>query len=104
MAADQRKPGIMRRMRGAMMKHMPLMITCVEFETFILDYLEGTLPARQRRIFDLHLKMCRECRDYLAAYKATMGVAKRALKDPADGPPDDAPEELIKAVLAARER
>ena len=94
----------MRQMRGAMMKYMPLMITCVEFETFILDYLEGSLPTRQRRIFDLHLKMCRECREYLAAYKATMGVAKRALKDPAEGPPEDAPEDLIKAVLAARER
>ena len=93
---------LMRRMHGLMFK-LPLMITCSEFEEFILAYLEGDLPKRQKTVFELHLKVCRECREYLAAYRTSMALAKGALGE-ADSPvPDDVPEDLIKAVLAARD-
>ena len=86
-----------------MLKHMPLMITCRQFEDFILAYLEGELPERQRFVFELHLKVCRECRDYLAAYRRTIEVSKQALAEP-DGPVSaEVPEDLVKAVLAARD-
>ena len=39
----------MRRMQGALFK-LPLMLSCVEFEEFILDYLEGSLSAKQRAV------------------------------------------------------
>ena len=93
----------MKWLQGMMLNHMPLMITCREFEDFILAYLEGELPDRQRFVFDLHLKVCRECRDYLAAYRRTIEVAKRAFDDEDAQVPDDVPEDLIKAVLAARD-
>lgn len=92
----------MRWMKGMMLRHMPLMITCQEFEDFILAYLEGELPDRQRFVFELHLKVCRECRDYLAAYRRTMDVSKRAFEHPEDAVPDEVPDDLVKAVLAAR--
>ena len=91
-----------RLMKGLMLRHMPAMITCQEFEDFILDYLEDRLPAGQRRIFDLHLKICRECRDYLAAYRRTAEIGKAAFVEPAAQVPDDVPEDLVKAILDAR--
>ncbi len=89
-------------MRGMMLKHMPLMITCRQFEDFILAYLEGELPAKQRFVFELHLKVCRECRDYLAAYRHTIEISKRVFEDPDQAVPDEVPEDLVRAVLDAR--
>lgn len=96
------KPTVMRRIHGMMFK-LPLMITCEAFEDFILAYLEGDLTARQKFTFEMHLKLCRECRDYLNAYRASMTMAKDALKKEENAMlPDTVPEDLIKAVLDAR--
>ena len=54
-------------------------------------------------MFELHIKLCRECRDYLAAYRRTMAISRRALDAPDDAVPEDVPEDLIEAILAARE-
>ena len=99
---DTRRPGLIRRMKGMMLRHMPLMITCAVFEGFILDYLEGDLPGRQRQVFELHLKLCRECRDYLAAYQRATALGKEVFAEPSAPVPDEVPEDLIKAVLEAR--
>lgn len=91
-----------RTLKGAMLRNLPLMITCRQFEDFLHDYQEGSLTARQRRVFELHVAICRECRDYLAAYKETIALGKRAFDDPDAPLPDTVPEDLIEAVLAAR--
>lgn len=95
---------VMRLMRGLMLNYMPWMITCRQFEDFILAYLDGDLPEKQRFVFELHLKVCRECRDYLAAYRRTIEVSRRAFDVPDDPLPEEVPEDLVKAVLAARRR
>ncbi len=92
-----------RWMRGMMHRHMPMMITCREFEDFIAAYLDGDLADRRRRVFELHIRFCRECRDYLAAYRRTMAISRRAFEAPDEAVPDDVPEDLIKAILAARD-
>ena len=95
---------MMRRAKGLMLNHFPMMINCGEFEAFLLDYLEGSLPARQRTVFELHMKLCRECREYLTAYRRTIEVSKRVFAD-SDAPlPEDVPEDLIRAILSARDR
>jgi predicted anti-sigma-YlaC factor YlaD len=83
---------------------MPLMLTCQEAEAFIHDYLEGNLARRQRAIFVLHLRMCRECRDYLAAYRKSIELGQAVFSDPDAQVPDDMPEDLIAAILDAREK
>ncbi len=96
------KNGLMRRLKGAMLRRMHGMITCREFEDFVLDYLDGVLPDRQAKRFEWHLRICRECREYLAAYRRTIEISKTAL-GPANGPvPDDVPEDLVKAVMDSR--
>ena len=94
---------VMRKAKGLMLNHLPMMINCGEFETFLLDYLEGSLPARQRTVFELHMKLCRECREYLTAYRRTVEVAKRAFADGVAPLPGDVPEDLIRAILSARD-
>ncbi|MDA1357533.1 MAG: zf-HC2 domain-containing protein [Proteobacteria bacterium] len=85
-----------------MMFKLPLMITCSEFESFILAYLEGDLAPRQKSVFEFHLKICRECRDYLTAYRASLELAKDTLGVDRNYLEDHVPEDLIKAILAAR--
>lgn len=94
---------IMRSLRGVMMRYVPLMITCRQFEDFIIDYFEGDLPARQKFEFELHIKVCRECREYLSAYKRAVEVTAKAtdIEVPDRGLPE-APEDLVIAILAAR--
>lgn len=91
----------MRRMHGVMFR-LPTMITCAAFEGFILAYLDDDLPRRQKIVFEMHLRLCRECRDYLKAYRVSMALAAEALRDDATFHPEDVPEDLIAAVLAAR--
>lgn len=97
--------GMRKAMRVAksVMLRLPLMITCREFEDFVLDYLDGNLRNSQRRVFEMHLRMCRECREYLAAYKRTMELSRMALEEPPSVTMDEVPEDLIKAVLDAQQ-
>ena len=87
-------PSPMRRAKGLMLATMPLMITCEQFEAFIADYLEGSLPRRQHRLFEFHIRTCRECRDYLAAYERARQIASATAPAPTDAPPD-----LVDAVV-----
>lgn len=91
----------MRRVHGVMFK-LPLMITCEAFEDFILAYLDGDLPAKQKFVFELHLKVCRECRAYLRAYRASMELARNGLEQDGAFLPGDVPEDLVTAVVEAR--
>ena len=96
------KTSIRRRIHALVFK-LPLMITCEEFEDFILAYLEEDLPAKQKFIFELHIKVCRECRDYLKAYRASMDLAKQAIEEESRLLPEQVPDDLVKAILAARD-
>jgi len=97
------KNGLMRSLKGAMLRRMHGMITCSEFEEFVLGYLGGELPARQAKIFEWHLRICRECREYLAAYRRTIEIGKAVLGPTDESVPEDVPEDLIRAVLNARD-
>lgn len=92
----------MRRLRGLLFR-LPTMINCHEFEEFILEYLDEELPPVQLRVFELHLRLCPECRVYLAAYKATRALGEAAFGIGPDVPvPSEVPEDLITAILSAR--
>lgn len=88
-----------RRIIGRLRRHGPGLITCGEFEDFILDYFDGALSKTRRRLFRFHLATCRECRVYLAAYETTVTLGKRAFDDPDAPIPEDIPEDLVKAIL-----
>ena len=68
-----------------------------EFEEFILSYLDGELSQKQRKRFEFHMRICRECRDYLAAYERSIEL-NQAMFPATDSLPKDVPEDLIKAI------
>lgn len=96
------KTGFMHKIKGAMLKWLPGMLTCMEFEDFLIGYMEGDLSLAQRRVFEIHIKICRECREYMAAYRRTIEIAGRAYQDGAAPVPQDVPEDLVQAILEAR--
>lgn len=101
---QQHQGGIRRWLKGRFLRRVHNMITCKEFEDFVLRYLDDELPAKQRSVFEWHLRLCRECRDYLAAYRRTLEIADAVLAPPDAAVPENIPEDLVTAVLDARRR
>lgn len=77
-------------------------ISCRDFVEFLNQYLDDELPADRKEVFERHLAICKECRQYLATYRETIALAARALAPDTPLPP--LPEDLVKAILAARKR
>ena len=77
-------------------------MTCREFADFMMDYLSGDMPSESRALFEHHLSLCVNCRKYLTSYEETVKLGKRAFDDEDAALPADVPEELVKAILAAR--
>ncbi|MGE0461890.1 MAG: anti-sigma factor [Vicinamibacterales bacterium] len=77
-------------------------MTCREFADFMMDYLSGELPEESRAPFERHLSRCPNCHEYLAQYKHTIEAGRLAFTNPEEELPADVPEDLVKAVLAAR--
>lgn len=77
------------------------MMTCRGLYGFLDDFLDGSLDAEARRSFENHIEKCPACRRYLTTYRTTLQVARKS--ECADEPAGaDAPEALIRAILAAR--
>ena len=82
-----------------------LSLKCREVIEFLDRYVDGELPATQRREFEWHLRLCRSCRAYLRTYRTTIGLGKSVLAGPEGEPvPGEIPEELVAAILAARRK
>jgi predicted anti-sigma-YlaC factor YlaD len=78
-------------------------ITCRELIDFLADYFESVLTEEQSKDFQRHLGACVSCRAYLATYEKTIRVEKGAMRYD-DSANEDAPEDLILAILASRGR
>jgi Putative zinc-finger len=79
-------------------------VTCREFADFMMDYPSGELSTESRAVFEYHLSLCINCWRYLVIYQDTVKLAKRAFEDDDADVASHVPEELVKAILAARPR
>ncbi len=79
-------------------------MNCREVVEFLMEYLSGELPPDQRQAFDDHLKACPDCVTYLKGYEDTVKLGKAAFRSPNERVPDEVPEELVQAILAARRK
>lgn len=79
-------------------------MTCRELVEFLAEYLSGTLPPDQHAAFDTHLESCPECVAYLKSYQETVKLGKEAFRRPDAAVPDAVPDELVRAILAARRK
>jgi anti-sigma factor RsiW len=55
------------------------MYTCKDSINLLLEYLEGNMAPEEARHLQEHLSGCKPCEEFLATYKATPGVCKKAL-------------------------
>ncbi len=76
------------------------MMTCKDVERFLDDYLDGSLPFATRIRFEIHVRMCAECRPYIARYRRAIELGHKLLAEPPEGPASEAvPQELIDVIL-----
>ena len=78
-------------------------MTCRELVEFLTDYLDGRLSGPERDCFEEHLGECPDCVAYLTTYRQAIRLGKEACAAD-DSIPAEVPEELVRAVLAARRR
>ena len=76
-------------------------MNCREFVDFLMEYLDGDLDADAREIFEAHMVECPPCEVYLDTYRETIRLGK-CICEPDGSLPEDVPEELVQAILAAR--
>ena len=58
------------------------MLTCKEFDDFMVDYLDRNLPVWPKYMCWLHVKMCKECAEFLREYQRTIKLGKSAFDAP----------------------
>jgi anti-sigma factor RsiW len=83
---------------------MQTRLTCRELVEFLAEYLEGRLREAERARFDRHLATCPSCVSYARSYQDSVRLGKSAFSCPDERVPDDVPEDLVRAILDARER
>lgn len=94
-------PGRAKKRVGAwMLRNVPGMLTCAEFEEFVHDYHEDLLPEPARRRFDRHMLVCPMCQVHFDSYVRAVALGQAVCEDEL---PDDIPEELVGAIRLAME-
>lgn len=93
---------LLRRLKALMMRHGPGMLSCAEFEDFVLAYHEGELDARQRAVFERHMRMCPPCRVSFEHYRRTAALGRTLFTDDPDDAPAPVDPRLVTSILDAR--
>ena len=76
-------------------------MNCRECAEFLMQYVAGELPPETHELFMRHLAKCRNCDVYLQQYRETIAAGKIAC-DKEDRNATPIPDELVRAILAAR--
>lgn len=74
---------------------------CRDLYGFLDEFLAGGMDPHTHMLFKAHLAVCGACRRYLRTYRTTIEVAKHS-EDFGLPAECKAPEELVRAILAAR--
>ena len=83
------------------LRRAPRDVACIEFVELVTDYLEGSLPDRERRAFEHHLTACDGCTAYLQQMRETRRLTG-ALR--VDDVPAEGLDELLTAFRAYQAR
>ena len=74
------------------MKLLPSPLVCRDAVELVSDYLDGTLPRRQRRRLEQHLAGCDACTAYLDQMRGTIAASGRV-------GPDDLPSDVVEGLV-----
>ncbi len=91
-----------RRTKALMMRHAPGMLTCAQFESFVLAYHEGELDSSAREAFERHMRMCPPCQVSFADYCRTVALGQRLFAEQDAAEPAPVDDRLVASILAAR--
>lgn len=69
------------------------MLTCRQMTELVTDYLENRMIWWDRVRFQMHLGMCRHCREYVRQMRETIRTTGRVEIEP---PPSSVEEELLR--------
>ena len=79
-------------------------LTCREFVEFLDDYIAQDLAGEALASFEKHLSDCPPCVAYLETYRQSIRMSRAALRDADQRIPEAVPEDLVRAILAARRK
>ena len=79
-------------------------MNCRKFIEFLMEYLNGELSPAEHAEFEAHLAECPWCVAYMQTYQEAIRLGKAVFADEESNVPEEVPEELIQAILAARAR
>jgi anti-sigma factor RsiW len=82
---------------------LPGLLTCAQFESLVDAYIDGELGPVARATVDFHMRTCPVCLRYLTAYRKVRDLAADTLSAPESEALESVPEDLIAAILAARD-
>ncbi len=69
------------------------MLVCRDVTELVTDFVEGRMGPWDRLRFQLHLGMCRHCREYVRQIRATVRTTGRLPQSP---PPPGVEAELLR--------
>ncbi len=77
-------------------------MNCQEVIDFLSEYLDGTLPWHRRALFWVHLRVCSDCRNYVASFRRTLVLVRSTARDVTTNQLPAIPRELLQAIQAAK--
>jgi len=75
-------------------------MTCQDVADFLVDYVDGDLPAPVRQQFEAHLGVCPACVSYLQQYRDTIRLVAGVSDDLLAAMPED----LVRAIVLSARR
>jgi predicted anti-sigma-YlaC factor YlaD len=78
-------------------------LSCREFSDSLHVYVTRDLADERQQVFERHLGICPDCRNYLDSYRRVIELCSAAF-DEGSLPSEPVPEELLRAILKARGR
>lgn len=80
------------------------LVSCEHCVEFLLDYLDGRLSDEERFKFESHIAFCGDCKVFLDNYRKAAALTQSLTRDERVRAAGPVPEELVRAILAARKR
>ena len=77
---------------------------CRAVAEFLMQYIDGELPWRQRTTFEIHLADCHACWVYLKSYEQTVRLARTLNSIAVDSRIESVSDELVRLILESRSR
>jgi hypothetical protein len=75
------------------MNPIPEAIACQQLVELVTEYLEDALSEIERRLFEEHISICGNCREYLRQFRETISAAAAL---PAEPPAPDLKQQLMR--------